>query len=486
MGVTDRKRPQFLAVKLANEAMAGDLVQTSQSGDNPTWNQPLVNTVQYSNAHYIQSYAFSNGANRSLIVFNLHRTSSLLVNFAGVNAPSGSVIFKQLTSANITDTNENAQTVATTSQTLNNFNPNQPFSLPPYSMTVLQWSVGPDLSVSKTHSGNFTVGANGVYTLTVANIGSAASSGTVTVTDTLPTGLTLVSAAGTGWVCSSSAQTVNCTYAGSIGAGVSTTISLTAAVGARAVPRVTNTVQVSNSSDINPANNGASDVAVVGPNPLDDNLAFVRQQYLDFLNRDPEPAGLNFWTSQLNSGALSRAQVVYEYFRSPEFQDNGGYIARLYTGILFRRAEYDGFLFWLGQLNSGAQTKDQIISLFISSPEFQSRFGGSLTNREFVRRLYLNILFRDPDQAGSDYWTAQLDSGALTRTQMTRAFVESPEYIALTDTSIFVQLEYIGLLRRAADDGGFQFWVSQFNSGRSRLDLINQFILSTEYRSRFQ
>ena len=48
MGVTDRKRPQFLALKLANEVAAGNLMQTTHTGDNPTWNQPLVNGIQYS------------------------------------------------------------------------------------------------------------------------------------------------------------------------------------------------------------------------------------------------------------------------------------------------------------------------------------------------------------------------------------------------------------------------------------------------------
>ncbi|HEY3132395.1 MAG TPA: immunoglobulin domain-containing protein [Acidobacteriota bacterium] len=144
MGVTDRKRPQFLALKLANEVNAGNLVQTSHSGDNPTWNQPLVNSIQYNNAHYLRSYAFSNSRDRSLIVFNLSRTSSLLVNFAGVNAPRGSVTLKRLTSAAITDTNENAETVVVTSQTINDFSPGQSLSLPPYSMTVLQWRLSPE------------------------------------------------------------------------------------------------------------------------------------------------------------------------------------------------------------------------------------------------------------------------------------------------------------------------------------------------------
>jgi len=161
MGVTNRKRPQYLAVKLANEAIAGDLVQTTQSGDNPTWNQALLNTVQYNNAHYIQSYAFSSGSNRSLIVFNLSRTSSLPVNFAGVNTPVGTVTLKQLTSASITDTNEDAENVKVTSQILNNFGASQSVSLPPFSMTVFQWQV-------LTSTYNFSVTDRGATSLTTA------------------------------------------------------------------------------------------------------------------------------------------------------------------------------------------------------------------------------------------------------------------------------------------------------------------------------
>jgi uncharacterized repeat protein (TIGR01451 family) len=54
----------------------------------------------------------------------------------------------------------------------------------------------PDLEIVKTHSGNFAVNSNGQYTLTVKNVGTASTTDTITVTDTLPTGLTYVSAAG--------------------------------------------------------------------------------------------------------------------------------------------------------------------------------------------------------------------------------------------------------------------------------------------------
>ena len=70
-----------------------------------------------------------------------------------------------------------------------------------------------DLSLTKTHAGNFTVGGSNVYTLTVANAaGNQREDNTVVVTDTLPAGLTFVSGVGTGWTCGASGQTVTCTH----------------------------------------------------------------------------------------------------------------------------------------------------------------------------------------------------------------------------------------------------------------------------------
>jgi hypothetical protein len=143
MGVTDRRRPQFLAEQLVNNAIAtssANMLQTVQTGSNPTWNQALVQQVQLNNAHYLQSFAFNNGNQYSLIVFNTNRTTALPVTFAGQEVPAGSVQMQQLTSANITDTNENSLVVAPVSSTFSGFNPSAQFSLPPFSMTVLTWT----------------------------------------------------------------------------------------------------------------------------------------------------------------------------------------------------------------------------------------------------------------------------------------------------------------------------------------------------------
>ena len=68
-----------------------------------------------------------------------------------------------------------------------------------------------DLTILKSHTDPFVRGSTGSYGLTVSNIGGTATSGTTTVTDTLPAGLTPVAASGTGWTCAIVALTVTCT-----------------------------------------------------------------------------------------------------------------------------------------------------------------------------------------------------------------------------------------------------------------------------------
>ena len=73
----------------------------------------------------------------------------------------------------------------------------------PGSAVNLTVSSGPaDLRISKTHTGSFRQSqSEGLYTITVANAGSGSTTGTVTVTDSLPTGLTATAIGGTGWTC---------------------------------------------------------------------------------------------------------------------------------------------------------------------------------------------------------------------------------------------------------------------------------------------
>jgi uncharacterized repeat protein (TIGR01451 family) len=125
-------------------------------------------------------------------------------------------------------------------------------------------SLAPDLTLTKTHTGNFTQGQTGaVYTITVRNAGTGPTAGTVTVADQLPAGLTATALSGSGWSCS--AGTLSCTRSDSLAAGASwPVITLTVAVSTSAAASVTNTATVSGGGDATPGNNTASDPTTIG------------------------------------------------------------------------------------------------------------------------------------------------------------------------------------------------------------------------------
>ncbi|MFQ3536737.1 MAG: Ig-like domain-containing protein [Aggregatilineales bacterium] len=124
---------------------------------------------------------------------------------------------------------------------------------------------GPDLAISKAHNGNFTVGTNGTFNIAVFNIGSSVSPGAViTVTDTLPAGLTYVSAAGPGFVCGFTAPTVTCVRTSGMLFGEVSVINLVVTPTAAGVVLNTATVALSGGpSDVNPANNTSTDAVVI-------------------------------------------------------------------------------------------------------------------------------------------------------------------------------------------------------------------------------
>ena len=125
---------------------------------------------------------------------------------------------------------------------------------------------GVDLSIVKTHVGSFRVGQQGTYTLTVHNGGPSDDPGPITVTDTLPAGLTFVSGTGTGWTCSAVGQLVTCTHAGPLASGETSIISIVVSVDASVAATVTNVADVSSSTtDLDPTNNESSDPTTIVP-----------------------------------------------------------------------------------------------------------------------------------------------------------------------------------------------------------------------------
>ena len=117
----------------------------------------------------------------------------------------------------------------------------------------------PDMTISKSHTANFKQGQSGaIYTIAVSNVGNGPSTGNVTAHDTIPTGLTLVNMAGTGWSCNLAQS--SCSRTDVLAAGGSyPTITVTVNVAANAPASVVNSATVSGGGETNTANDTAND-----------------------------------------------------------------------------------------------------------------------------------------------------------------------------------------------------------------------------------
>lgn len=210
---------------------------------------------------------------------------------------------------------------------------------------------------------------------------------------------------------------------------------------------------------------------------------FAMQQYRDFLGREGDSGGISYWTNRINSGSATRAQVVDSFFNSAEFQGTVSPVTRLYFAYFLRIPDYAGLSFWVNQYRQGA-TLDSISQAFAGSSEFQATYG-SLNNTQFVTLVYQNVLGRAPDSGGLAFWVGRLNSGSATRGSVMLGFSESAEYKQSSYNKVYVTMIYVGMLKRAPDQAGFNFWVGQMNSGGSGLNLIQGFLNASEYRSRF-
>lgn len=219
-----------------------------------------------------------------------------------------------------------------------------------------------------------------------------------------------------------------------------------------------------------------------GSGGIQDNRFFVEQQYRDFLGREGDEGGINFWVQELESGRVTRAGLVEDFFLSPEFQSGVAPVARLYFAYFGRIPDYPGLQFWVGELQGGRSLND-MSQAFAASPEFVATYG-DLDDGEFVDLVYWNVLGRAPEPEGHAFWISQLAAG-MSRGAMMVEFSESAEYQALSFNEVQVTMMYVSMLRRAPDQAGFDYWVAELAAGRSILGLIDGFLASPEYLRRF-
>jgi subtilisin family serine protease len=237
--------------------------------------------------------------------------------------------------------------------------------------------------------------------------------------------------------------------------------------------------------------------------PADDATFFVREHYLDFLGREPDEAGLGYWTNEINKCGtdaacinLRRIGVSAAFFVENEFQQTGSYVYRLYKGGLGRQPTFAEFSADRSQVIGGAgldASKVALANAFVQRREFVDKYGNILDNAQgFVNQLILTIkdssgvdLSSQTDALVKVYNTSsdQTESRSLTL----RAAIEDANFKQALYNPSFVLMQYFGYLHRDPELGGYLFWLDVLNNkepGNYR-GMVCSFITSAEYQLRF-
>lgn len=296
------------------------------------------------------------------------------------------------------------------------------------------------------------------------------------------------------------------------------------------------TISLSNSNGTTVGSPGLMTVSIIsndavsGPNPVEWNsnfssTFFVRQHYIDMLNREPDSSGLAFWVNEIEScGAnqqcreVKRINVSAAFFLSIEFQETGYLVYRLYkaaygdttsptvsgTVPIIRLNEFlpdtvrigrnvqVGIGDWQTQLETN---KDALAVEFVQRQRFLTAFPISMTPTQFIDKLNLNaglvLSSGERTQLINELTSNNTVSG---RASALRKVAEDADLRQRELNRAFVLMQYYGYLRRNPDDpqdtnfGGWKFWLDKldlFNGNFVGAEMIKAFLLSVEYKQRF-
>jgi uncharacterized repeat protein (TIGR01451 family) len=327
--------------------------------------------------------------------------------------------------------------------------------------TVNAASTQPNVSITKTASPSpATVGQSLTYTIVVSDAAGAANASNVTVTDTLPS--TGVSSQVTA---TDTTRNVSLTVGAngvitdtipSLAAGGSDTITVT--VTPTQTGTLTNTASVTAASNISNQTTAVVNTTVnqsvtppgescyLNGQPGDNsNQTFVTNLYRELFGRDPDSQGFQNWVSALQSGSLTRQDLVNAFLHSQEYEDH--WVDCMFELFLGRHVDPGAEKFFVNQLNNGATEQSEIIAI-LTSPEYFHHPGpggpgrpngpgkdeppghgpaAADSNEAFVDNLYTDLLGRPADPGSEQAWVNALNSGQLTRAQVAQSFLNSSE-----------------------------------------------------------
>jgi Tol biopolymer transport system component len=260
-----------------------------------------------------------------------------------------------------------------------------------------------------------------------------------------------------------------------------------------------------------------NDTAANAPNPVFTSPFFIRQQYLDFLSREPDAGGFNAYLNLLNgcadvnnvdpnaaSAACDRITVSAAFFGSPEFRLKGFYVFNFYqvafNGQLPAYADIiPDMRAVTGRTSADTfQKRAAFATNFVRRQPFRDLYDAK-SNTEYVAALlarYNLTQITTPDPANPEgtqtvtltttQMASQLTAQTLTRAQVLRAIVQSNEVGNAEFNRAFVAMQYYGYLRRKPETGGYNAWLNYLHDHPDDFrTMVNGFMNSTEYRIRF-
>jgi glucose/arabinose dehydrogenase len=244
-------------------------------------------------------------------------------------------------------------------------------------------------------------------------------------------------------------------------------------------------------------------------NPIFNTDFFVRQQYLDFLSREPEPG--QPWSAVLNNCApndqtCDRISVSANFFRSQEFQLKGLFIYHFYKLAFNRQPLYAEIVADMAGVTATTTEevrakKSDFTNAFAQRQEFKNAYD-AMDNTTFVNTLMNRYAVQsittinpatpdDTSAAAKITFTRadlinQLNQQSLTRAQVVRAIADSDEVGAAEFNPAFVAMQYFGYLRRDPDTQGYNDWLRTINANPADFrSMVNGFMNSVEYALRF-
>lgn len=96
-----------------------------------------------------------------------------------------------------------------------------------------------------------------------------------------------------------------------------------------------------------------------------------------------------------------------------KFGEADAQVLRLYLAFFNRQPDTGGANYWVALRYDGSTLAD-ISGFFTLSTEFANNYDGT-SNEEFLERVYTNVLGRNYDESGFDYWLNLLNKGELDR-----------------------------------------------------------------------